>query len=132
MDTYQFTIAGNPITKKNSMRMVQNQKTGRFFPMPSKAYADYQASAGYTLLLNKPDEPIDYPVNIKCVYYMQKRLRVDLTNLLEATDDILCDYGFIKDDNCNIVVSHDGSRVHHDKDFPRVEILIEPSDEVSW
>lgn len=67
---------------------------------------------------------INQPVNLKCVYYMQTRRRVDLLNLLEATCDILVDAGVLEDDNCKIVVSHDGSRVLYDKSNPRVEIEI--------
>ena len=55
---------------------------------------------------------------------MPTRHRVDLTNLLNATNDILVKAGVLEDDNCKIVVSHDGSRVFYDKENPRVEIEI--------
>lgn len=45
-------------------------------------------------------------------------------NLLEATCDILVQYGILADDNSQIVVSHDGSRVRLDRMNPRVEITI--------
>ena len=109
-----------PITKKNSQRLVTNKKTGRTFPIPSKQYKDYEQGAGYFLRRLE----IATPVNIKCLYYMPTRRRVDLTNLLEATDDILVKYGVIQDDNCGIVVSHDGSRVKLDRECPRTEITI--------
>lgn len=66
------------------------------------------------------------PYNIRALYYMPTRRRIDLTNLLAATDDILVHYGVIQDDNSSIVGGHDGSRVHYDKDNPRVELYIEP------
>lgn len=69
-------------------------------------------------------EPINKPINLKCVYYMKTRRRVDLFNLLNATADILVHYGVLKDDDCNIVVSPDGSRVKYDKENPRVEVEI--------
>ena len=50
--------------------------------------------------------------------------RVDQVNLLEATLDILVEYGVLADDNSNIVVSHDGSCVLYDKNNPRTEITI--------
>ena len=56
---------------------------------------------------------------------MPTRRRVDLVNLLEATDDVLVHYGVLEDDNSNIIVSHDGSRVFYDKENPRTEIYIE-------
>ena len=55
---------------------------------------------------------------------MGTRRKVDLVNLLEALDDILVHYGVLEDDNCGIIVSHDGSRVHYDKENPRTEVTI--------
>ena len=56
---------------------------------------------------------------------MPTRRRVDLVNLLEATDDILVHYKVLEDDNSNIIVSHDGSRVYYDKENPRCHIFID-------
>lgn len=67
---------------------------------------------------------ISAPVNVKCLFYMPTRRRCDLTNLLEAIDDVLVTYGVLADDNSNIIVSHDGSRVLYDKDNPRTEVVI--------
>ena len=64
-------------------------------------------------------------MSVQCLYYMPDRRRVDLTNLLEATDDILVRAGVLADDCAAIVASHDGSRVLMDKARPRVEIRIE-------
>lgn len=60
---------------------------------------------------------------------MPTRHRVDLTNLLEATDDLLVHWGVLQDDNSRIVASHDGSRVLYDHDNPRAEIYITDIDE---
>ena len=72
----------------------------------------------------KARQRIDLPVNVRCVYYMPTRRRVDLTNLLEATDDILVRAGVLEDDHCGIIAGHDGSRVRYDRARPRVEIEI--------
>ena len=56
---------------------------------------------------------------------MDSLRRVDLSNLLEATCDILVHYGVLDDDNSRIVCSHDGSRVLLDRENPRAEITIE-------
>lgn len=119
-----FTIHGQPITKKNSSRIFNNPKTGRPFLMPSEAYKKYEKMAEEQL------EPLNlkYPMNLKCVYYMQTKRRVDLCNLLSATCDVLVKHGVIEDDNCQIVVSHDGCLVKYDKDQPRVEITITKTD----
>jgi len=116
----QFTVPGNPRTKKNSQIVVNH------IPIPSKAYRDYARDTAVwwkhqAAVLRKP---IDYPVNVQCVYYMQTRRKCDLTNLLECSDDIMVQYGILQDDNCSIVAGHDGSRVLYDKDNPRVEITI--------
>lgn len=127
-----YIIPVAPITKKNSMRMVTNHKTGKMFPMPSKAFVDYQAAASY-YLQPLPEKPIDTPVSIACEYWMPTRRQVDLTNLLEATHDILVKCGVLADDNCKIVVSVDGSRVHYDKNNPRTEITIKEEAQVdNW
>ena len=117
----QITIVGDPRTKKNSQQVVITG--GRVRSLPSPAYRQYHEIA----LMQIPGryrKQISFPVNVKCVYYMGTRRRVDLVNLLEATCDILTDAGVIEDDNSRIVVSHDGSRVDYDKDTPRVEIEI--------
>ena len=60
---------------------------------------------------------------------MPSKRKVDLNNLLEATTDMLVHYKVIEDDNSNIVVSHDGSRVFYDKENPRTEIYFERNEE---
>lgn len=57
---------------------------------------------------------------------MPTRRRCDLTNMLEAVDDIMVKYKLLQDDNCKIIVGHDGSRVLYDKENPRTEITITP------
>ena len=119
---YTATIHGAPRTKKNSQQILINQKTHRPFVMPSKAYKEYEALC--LSQLRKKETPISSPVNVECVYYMPTLRRVDLCNLLEATCDILVRAGVLADDNSDIVVSHDGSRVLYDKNYPRTEITI--------
>ena len=120
----KLVLYGNPKTKKNSMQIFRNSKNGKPFLTQSKAYKDYARDCKKQIT-GKYKKGIDYPINLKCIYYRKSKHRVDLTNLLAATCDILTDCGVIADDNCAIVVSHDGSRVLFDKDNPRVEIEIE-------
>ncbi|PID82024.1 MAG: hypothetical protein CSB16_03440 [Clostridiales bacterium] len=67
---------------------------------------------------------IDYPVNVKSVYYRATRHKVDLNNLHSALHDCLVKAGVLEDDNYKIIASTDGSRVEIDKENPRVEIEI--------
>lgn len=89
--------------------------------IPSKQYRQYEADCFPFM----PKIYIDYPVNIKAVYHMPARRRVDLCNRHEALCDVLVKYGVLEDDNSNIVVSMDGSRVFYDKENPRTEVEIE-------
>ena len=123
MPEIRYTIKLPPVSKKNSQQILTNPKTKRPFIMPSKKYKEYEAQAA-GFLKPCPPRPIECRLEIKCLFYMQTRRHVDLTNLLEAVDDILVKCGIIKDDHSGIVVSHDGSRVLWDKDNPRTEIII--------
>lgn len=116
-----ITIPLNPVTKKNSMRIAR--AGGHYKLLPSKAFEEYQKSAGY-FLGKWRDRKISVPVEVKCLFYRQTRRRVDLTNLLNAIDDVLVYYGVLTDDNCKIIVSHDGSRALYDKAHPRTEVYI--------
>ena len=60
---------------------------------------------------------------------MKTRRKVDLTNLLEAVDDVLVFYNVVADDNYKVIAGHDGSRVLLDKENPRTEIYITALDE---
>ena len=113
----EITVPLAPITKKNSMRIMHSSKTGKPFIMPSQKYIDYEAEAVWHCKKAGVHEPIDYPVEVKCLFYMPTKRRVDLTNLLEAVDDVLVRAS-------GIIVSHDGSRVLYDKDNPRTVLFI--------
>ena len=122
--TEHYVIPLAPVTKKNSQTIAINRKTGKPFVLPSKKYQEYEYAAGY--FLKARTDARQYPVNVKCLFYMPTRRRVDLTNLLEAIDDILTRYGVVPDDNSDFIAGHDGSRVLYDHDNPRTEITIEP------
>ena len=117
-----FTIPLEPRTKKNSQQIVMINN--RPIIIPSKQYKQFEKDA--MLFIDKIG--IDYPVNVKALFYMKTRRKVDLTNLLEALDDVLVKGGLLVDDNCRIIQSHDGSRVYYDKLNPRIEVCIENVD----
>mgnify|MGYP005967739485 CR=1 FL=1 len=119
-----FTIPLPPVTKKNSQRIMHSSKTGKPFIMPSQKYMDYEAEAVWHCKIARVQRPIEEPVEVKCLFYMPTRRRVDLTNLLEAVDDVLVKARVLLDDHCGIIVSHDGSRVLYDKENPRTEVSI--------
>lgn len=123
-----MTLPGNPVTKKNSQRILKNGRTGAHFVAPSSNFVYYQNCC--LIYLRRcsgiPEKPIDYKVNVRCLYFMETRHRVDLLNLLESTMDILVKARILADDNSTIVAGHDGSRVILGCGKPgRVDIYIE-------
>ena len=116
-----FTIPIEPKTKKNSQQIII--VNGRLMIVPSKAYKEFESEA----LWYVPRLAIDYPVNVKALFYMKTKRKVDLTNLLEALDDVLVKAECVMDDNFHIIESHDFSRVLYDKENPRIEVEIERS-----
>ena len=125
---WQYTIPNCAVTKKNSQKLILVK--GRPMILPSDAYKRYEAQAAY-YLCNKPEKPIESPVQVTCIYLMPlnkdgsiPKRRVDLVNLLEATCDILVKHKIIADDNCQIVKSVDGSRVIYVAEEPKTYITI--------
>lgn len=116
-----FTVPLTPISKKNSQQILVNKATGRPFIMPSKKYKEYEQNA---LWFIPKGERIDYPVNVKCLFYMPTRRKCDLVNMQEAILDVMVKAGLLADDNYSIVQSMDGSRVLYDKSNPRTEVYI--------
>lgn len=91
--------------------------------IPSKLYKQFEEECLATIP-KKYRVNIDYPVNIKAIFYTQSRRKIDLTNLLEALDDMLVKAEVIKDDCRDIVAGHDYSRVFYNKENPHIEVEI--------
>ena len=127
-----WTIYGIPRTKKNSPMIAG---TGRKCPVcgkPAKqwvrqgdVYTNYAALA-LMQLEPKPTKPIDYPVNVRCVFYLNTRRRIDKSNLEAAAHDLLVEAEILADDNRDIIATTDGSCVLYDREKPRTEITITP------
>ena len=117
---YEQTIVGNPTTKKNSSKIVRLH--GHYAIIPSKLYREYENEC--LKQIKRPELPFNEPLEIKCLFFRDTKRKVDLTNLLEAIDDILVKAGVIEDDNCKVLISHDGSRVFLGCKEPRTEIYI--------
>ena len=118
-----FTIKLAPISKKNSQQILRNGKTGRPFIAQSSQYKRYEKDCMWFI---PKGIHIDYPVNVRCLFYMPTRRRVDKSNLEAAIHDILVKSGLLADDNRDIIAATDGSRVYYDKDNPRTEVFISP------
>lgn len=121
--TLKYTIPIPPVTKKNSQRIFKNRRTGRSFVAPSEWYGNYEKAAIW-YLRPPASGPISTPCNVRMLFYMPTKRRVDLVNLQEAALDVLVLAGVLSDDSAAIVASMDGSRVLRDKEHPRTEIEI--------
>ena len=121
----KITIPLNPVTKKNSQQIIR--AGNRAMVIPSKAYKQYLDDC--RKIVRAPDVPIDYPVNVKALYYMKTRRRVDISNLHSGLHDVLVALGIVEDDHSGIIAATDGSRVLYDKENPRTEITVEAFDQ---
>lgn len=117
----QITIPLVPVTKKTHQQIIRVH--GNPIVIPSKQYRKYEKDCA-PFLLPYAHQNIKERVNVCCKYYMPTKRRVDLTNLLQSSLDLLVAYGILADDNSNIVASMDGSRVLYDRENPRTEIYI--------
>ena len=108
-------------SKKNSQQIIPNPRTGKSLVIQSKLYYQFERDCGY--FLKRYARHIDYPVNLKCTFYVPDKRKRDLTNLENAIADIMIKYGVIEDDNYNIITGWDGSRIIYEKG--REETIIE-------
>lgn len=120
-EVLRYEIPLRPVTKKNSQEIWK--RGGRSFIVPSRAYREYEAGAMF-YLRPKPKKPVGEAVNVKALFYMPDRRRVDLVNLQEALLDVLVKAGILEDDCAKTVASMDGSRVLYDKQDPRTVVVI--------
>lgn len=122
----KFTLKVKPRTKKNHMQLV-TLKTGRQMLLPSKQYKEFEKESLIhlkTMTIPYTKNPIDYPVNLKCIFYKDKDYKADLSGYLQAVQDMLVKAEILADDNHKVVFSTDGSRVMLDRENPRIEIEI--------
>lgn len=111
-------------SKKNSQKIIINPRTRKPMIVQSDLYKQFERDCG--LYLNKyRGLNIDYPINLKCTFYVSDRRKRDIVNLLNAIQDILVKYEVIADDNYNIVQAIDGTRILYEKGVEKTIIEIE-------
>lgn len=109
--TIKLPILARP--KKNSQQMIVNPRTGKPMIIQSKQYLAFERDCAY--FLKRFARHIGTPINLKCTFFVPDKRKRDLSNLLNAIQDILVKYDVIEDDNYNIVQSVDGSRIIYEK-----------------
>ena len=81
---YEFTLFGQPVTKKNSLRKYKS------VVLPSRAFVEYEKACH--LQISRLAIPhITEPLVMTVKYYLHNKRRPDLLGLLQATSDILQD-----------------------------------------
>lgn len=130
MAEIRYVIKGDPRTKKNHMmiagagrRCKECGKHEKQWIRQAVSHDDYAELVGWQLR-PIPPRPIACPVNVKCVFYMKTRRKVDKSNLEASIHDLLVSCGVLADDGRDIIAGTDGSRVYLDPANPRVEITI--------
>lgn len=119
----KIIIPITPRSKKNSQEIVFNRKTGHRMVIQNKKYTEFEKECKkYIPILNEP--PINYPINLKCEFYVPDARKRDIANYLEAIQDVLVKYKLLEDDNYGIVASIDGCSMQIDRENPRIEIEI--------
>lgn len=101
-------------------------RNNKIVNIPSELYQEFEQQC-CLLIPGKCKLNIDYPVNVKAIYYVKRNARIDITNLESALLDVLVKARVLSDDSALkpcVVASTDGSRVYCDKDNPRIEVEI--------
>ncbi len=122
----EFTIWGQPTSKKNSSQITGRSGRGRI--IPSKEYLRWLKEAERQMMVAMAGcvgFPITGPVALKVVAYRHTHRKIDLPNIIAAVADMLEAFGVLEDDEQ--IISLDGSRRVYGvvKDVARVEIEID-------
>ena len=130
MKELRYVIKGAPRTKKNHQKIAGGKEKCPVCHKPRKqwivqgvAHDEYAELASWQLR-PRPLKPIDFPIQIKYLFFLDADRVVDDLNLCACVDDLLVKNGIIADDNRRIVQSHDGTRSFIDRENPRTEIYI--------
>ncbi len=124
----KFTILGNPISSKNSIRSGIT-KAGRNYTYVKSNIKDYRDNALVQLneqrltIYGMPILPITEFVQASFIFYCKDARKRDLVNLIQCPCDLLQQAGIILNDY--LIINLDGSKIAGiDKDNPRTEIFI--------
>lgn len=114
----KITLPGSIRSKKNSKRIYARGPYTKV--LPSRAYTIWEAEARSTMLAMGHRTLLNGPVSVEAhVYY--KGPKPDLSGTLESIGDALEGYVWANDTQ---IESWDGSRLHHDIENPRTEIIV--------
>ena len=127
-EVLEIVLPFEQISKKNHGQIVMVKGYPRL--IPAKAHQEWLKSVEpyFVAAREVMGKPIDYPVNLKCIFYRKTKRPCDIINLMQAVQDALVKYEVIMDDNFYYVCHIDGCECKQDKINPRTEIIITPYD----
>lgn len=100
-----ITLNGIPPSKKNSKRILVNNRTGKRFISASKRHKDWHSNTMCQMILDKVEAKKITRCQVRIMFHISDKVRRDLTNMADSVMDLLVDYGVIEDDNYFNVVS---------------------------
>jgi len=96
----KIKLKGAIPSKKNNKQLFKNKKTGKMFISTSNDHKKWHEEATNQLTMQYiPRLNLEYVKVTKIIIYFSDLRKSDITNKVESINDLLVDYGLIKDDN---------------------------------
>jgi len=123
----EIFIPLNVPSSKNSKqwtgKMLIHSKTTRNYIKNSKKDYIHGKEEFDKLLSTKAGIELSYPIHIDMYFVRSSKRKFDYINPAQTVQDLMVKWGWIEDDNCDIIVPH-FSGYHVDKENPGVIIKI--------
>tara|TARA_A100001201_G_C4091645_1_gene202323 strand:- start:2184 stop:2759 length:576 start_codon:yes stop_codon:yes gene_type:complete len=123
----EIFIPGNVPSSKNSKqwtgKMLIHSKPTRNYIRDTKQHYIQAKEEFKSQVIDKAGIEPSYPIHIDFYFVRSSRRKFDYINPAQTVQDLMVKYGWIDDDNCDIIVPH-FSGYHVDKDKPGVIIKV--------
>lgn len=122
----KLVVHGNVKAKKNNKIVAYNKKTGKPFILTDKPTDNYIKDA--IIQLKKQFEGYkikEYPILVQMVFFYPTKHRKDMDNSASTILDCMKTAGVIEDDDVTHINELYCFFGGYDKEYPRVEILLE-------
>ncbi len=116
------TIYGHPYIKENYRKTIFHNYLKKPIIVYTAQYTAWENDALKQMLGSRYRLNIDYPIMLECHFFRKTKHKKNLSTMYQSIQDILVKAGTIKNDK--IIIGHDGSRIHYDKEHPRVEFRL--------
>lgn len=118
----EITISKQVPAQKNDKKMAFNRRTGKPFPVTSKAVKEWQEHAAGELAQYKGQA--EGKVSIDYLFFVKDLRRRDTDNMVCTVNDALRKAGLVDDDDWTRLRINSAD-AELDRDNPRVELIIE-------